>query len=126
MNRADAFEYADSPAISAEDWLVRVPAGLTSTDDLMDLVFRGLRFPGWAGENWNAMWDCIRDLSWIESRRVVLVHEDVPEIPEGDLREYLLVLADAVADWRSRAPAHELRVTFPARARTAIESALID
>jgi hypothetical protein len=32
-----------------------------------------LQFPSWFGENWDAFDDCVRDLDWMNSRRVVVI-----------------------------------------------------
>lgn len=33
-----------------------------------------LKFPDYFGYNWNAVYDCFCDLSWIQEREVVLIH----------------------------------------------------
>lgn len=125
MTKADAFDFIDSFQTTSEDFVVRIPVGIASTDALTDAIATSLHFPGWAGDNWNAVWDCITDLSWIEQERVIIVHEDVPQILSSDLFYYLQLLADAVVDARTTRPGrHVLHVAFPPVARAAIEARL--
>ncbi|WP_179816449.1 barstar family protein [Allostreptomyces psammosilenae] len=37
---------------------------------------RGLRFPSYFGRNWDALRDCLRDLSWIPARHYLVVVRD--------------------------------------------------
>lgn len=91
----------------------------TSGELILELS-RLLKFPSYAGKNWNAVYDCLRDFEWIEEREVVLIHEIVPDIPVDDLKLYLEVLSDSVSDWENF-PEHKFSVHFSARDRGAIE-----
>lgn len=101
---------------SAETYVARVPPGLTSTYSLLSALRDSLRFPDYFGLNWNALSDCLRDFHWLSQRAIVLVHDDLPGIPESDLALYLDVLAEAVRSWRPE-EGHSLRVLFPTQAR---------
>ena len=47
--------------------------GPTSRDALFDELDRGLRFPSYFGRNWDAVDECLRDLSWLPAEGYVLV-----------------------------------------------------
>lgn len=100
-----------------------VPAGVRDTKDLLRAVANALCFPAYFGENWNALFDCLRDFHWTDKRSIVLVHEDVPQIPANDLKVYLEILRDAVSDWKADEP-HELVVVFDKGSRDAVADAL--
>jgi hypothetical protein len=102
-------------------FLARVPSGVDSKTALLTTLAGRLELPGWFGHNWDALEECLRDLSWIEEREVVLVHEDLPAIE--DLDTYLQVLHSAADDWRE-GDDHALLVVFPREHKDAIESAL--
>ncbi|MFN8831451.1 MAG: barstar family protein [Labrys sp. (in: a-proteobacteria)] len=71
-----------------------------------------LGIPEYFGANWDAFDECLRDLSWVKERRLVLFHRDVPIAANPkDRRIYLEVLANAATDWRP-GEAHELIVAF--------------
>ncbi|MBU3869392.1 barstar family protein [Streptomyces sp. 4503] len=38
--------------------------GVTDKDGFLDRCARDLRFPDWYGRNWDALADCLTDLSW--------------------------------------------------------------
>src|SRR5688572_31813881 len=60
---------------------------------LLDELSSGLRFPDYFGGNWDALEECIGDLSWIPPGPVVLRHSDLPLVNDlADSRTYLAIL----------------------------------
>jgi len=100
-----------SPALVAE-----MPAGIETKEALLNELYRRLCFPDYFGDNWDALWECIRDLSWLPSGPVVLAHHDLPLA--GDVasqKTYLSILRDAV-EKRWPVPGQRFRdlvVVFP-------------
>lgn len=43
---------------------------------LLRAIAAALRFPGWFGQNWDALEDCLTDLSWLDAEGYVLVFDD--------------------------------------------------
>lgn len=103
-----------------QDFIARIPAGLASREALFEALSPALALPDYFGRNWDALSDCLRDLSWIKHRRVLILHEDVPMQRQDERSTYLDVLADAVRDWK-RDEDHELIVGFPETARRTVE-----
>lgn len=102
----------------------RIPAGIETKKQLLDALDANLGFPEYFGSNWDALWDCICDLSWLEPVQVVLVHDDLPMSSDRDsLRTYLSLLQDAVAAWKEK-PEHELLVVFPRDVEAAVRELL--
>ena len=118
MNDDQDFRFGDGRG-TGDDGAVRVfvPKATKTALDLMRIIARGLRFPAYFGESWNALFDCLCDLGWLEERQVIIVHEGIPEIPAEHLREYLRVLRDAVGSWEGDSEQHELLVYFPLGAK---------
>lgn len=100
------------------DFIARIPPGIKSREKLFGALRHQLRLPDYFGENWDALSDCLRDLSWIKARRVIVAHEDLPPLDSASLFSYLDVLADAVQDWKPDEN-HELVVIFPKTAQAA-------
>ena len=75
-----------------------------------------LQLPDYFGRNWDALEECLRDLSWLPPGRISLIHDALPELPPKDLRTYVDVLANAVSDWKPQ-ESYELVVVFPERDR---------
>jgi RNAse (barnase) inhibitor barstar len=113
------------PVWGKADFVARIPAGLAGRQPLLDSLRAALRLPAYFGNNWDALSDCLRDLSWIEHDRIAVVHEDLPALKPNDLRTYLEILSDSVHSWKPGA-AHELLVAFPNFARGGIENATMD
>ena len=111
---SDAFVYADdvrSVGIKHAH-AATVPSGIDGREELFRCLVRELKLPGHFGANWDALDECLRDLSWISERRVVLFHEALPDLELDPLTTYLEILRDAVLDWR-RDEDDELIVALP-------------
>lgn len=107
------FVYAEEPLSynTAEVFCVRIDPGIRVAEELIRSLYYLLWFPGYFGFNWDALFDCLRDFDWIPCRKIILMHESVPQLPENDLRIYLEILRDAVLEWHE-GEAHELEVVF--------------
>jgi hypothetical protein len=104
--------------------LVRVPAEFPDTKALLSWYAEALEFPDYFGMNWDAMDECLGDLSWISERKVVLHHSTVPLYAHPKEQEiYLDVLARAVLDWKP-GEEHELVVAFDPDCELALRAAL--
>jgi len=103
---------------------------------LFDAFGDGLLAPnGYFGLNWNAFEDSLMDLQWLPELKVNIIHENLPNLDEGDLKVYLEILGSAVSKWNSpktlslqeKFPEfipHELIVCFPVRYQAFISSVL--
>ncbi|HUK05977.1 MAG TPA: barstar family protein [Burkholderiales bacterium] len=77
-------------------------AGATDKDKLVARVAAALEFPSWFGGNWDALEDCLCDLSWMTAAGHVLLLTgavDVPRVERGTLVD---ILAAAAASWAER------------------------
>lgn len=119
------FRFFDSPPSydAAEVFYVRVDPEISLSEELLKSLYYLLWFPGYFGFNWDALYDCLRDLGWIPCRKVVLVHETLPDLPEEDLKVYLEILRDSVLDWGGDQE-HELEVFFRSADRCRVEKIL--
>ncbi|HEY8210550.1 MAG TPA: barstar family protein [Myxococcaceae bacterium] len=114
----DDSDLPGSPALVAE-----VPGGIKTREALLDALDQRLHFPDYFGGNWDALWECIRDLSWLPVGPVVLKHHDLPLA--GDVagqKAYVSILRDTV-EKKWTAPGRSLRdlvVVFPQETREQI------
>jgi Tol biopolymer transport system component len=77
--------------------VVRIEA---SAGALFDAVARALNFPDWFGANWDALEDCLSDLSWREGDGQVLLFL---QAPTGEALGTLIdVLSSAAQYWAGR------------------------
>jgi hypothetical protein len=111
-----------------EGFIARVPNTVADKDELMAILARELRFPDYFGENWDALRDCLRDLSWLPDYRIIINHEGIPrQVANDDLAIYLEILLVTVREWRlEETSEHDLVVVFPETDREAIERLLIE
>jgi len=129
------FEFSDDPAASLADpptahdrspLVVNLPSGLRSKQKLLAEYVRQLSLPEYFGWNWDALDECLRDLSWLEpDRPVVIVHAALPFHGHKHPRQtYLELLRDAVRFWTDGPRPDRLRVIFSRRAETTIRQML--
>lgn len=77
-------------------------AGAAGKDALMDCVARALAFPRWFGGNWDALEDCLTDLSWSSAGGHVLLIEGAGDLSGDERGIFIDILASAAAWWADR------------------------
>jgi len=71
-------------------------------DTLLAGVARSLGFPEWFGGNWDALEDCLCDLSWRPGAGHILLFRAVGGVPADELSVLLDVLGSSAAFWTER------------------------
>jgi len=113
------FLFTDDPAAygRGDTLLLMVPAGLADKRAVLAWYAEALRFPSYFGENWDALNDCLSDLSWIVEKNILISHHDMPlTTAPADRSIYLDVLANAVHHWIDD-EGHKFSVSSPERFR---------
>jgi len=110
------FSFVDSPIdfCNSKAIVVRIPRGIRSKEKLFAIYTNALRFPQYFGWNWDALEECLRDLSWLPPNRpIAIVHEELPFGPGGDNRGiYLDLLGSILRHW-SQAGDRAVQVVMP-------------
>jgi hypothetical protein len=119
-NLPSGFIFANAAPAGPSTHVVQIGPGVRRKRQLWAAFERGLPLPDYFGRNWDALDECLRDLSWLaEPRRIRIEHDDVPFAPGGRNRsDYLALLADLIA---GGAP---LQVVFPPACREDVARAL--
>ena len=97
-----AFVFDEKPelpfAIVAE-----IPSGISSKRELLSALSRSLHFPSYFGHNWDALDECLTDLSWLPAGDVLVIHKDLPlEMDSEACSIYLSILWDAAKRWEQQ------------------------
>jgi RNAse (barnase) inhibitor barstar len=74
--------------------------GADSKEELLDRIAQALSFPGWFGRNWDALEDCLIDLSWCPAGGHVFVFEGFTL--GDDVGVLIDVLAASAEFWAAR------------------------
>lgn len=89
-------EIADAVKRGSLDF-IRIP--ITEKSALLKSIAKALDFPDWFGENWDALEDCLTDLSWREAAGHVLVFEGAGALAPDERGILVDVLASAAQFW---------------------------
>src|SRR5262245_23923089 len=75
---------------------------VTGKSALLRRIAARLGFPAWFGENWDALEDCLTDLSWLEGEGCVVVFEGFQFLPADELGVLIAVAISAAECWTER------------------------
>jgi RNAse (barnase) inhibitor barstar len=115
------FIFLDSPAEFRDPAavVVRLPRGIRSKKKLLAIFADKLHFPRYFGKNWDALEECLRNLSWIPMNQpIVIVHEDLPFGAGGANRGIYLELLRSVLDHWSASGDRTVQAIMPAAIQT--------
>ncbi len=71
--------------------------------DFLEVLSRGLQFPAWFGQNWDALDDCLTDMSWHRGKGFVVILDHCDALRHAaplDFATALDILAAAAETWR--------------------------
>lgn len=77
-------------------------SGATDKEALLSCIAQSLYFPEWFGGNWDALEDCLSDLSWMTAGGYVLLIEGAADLPLVERGTLIDILASAAASWAER------------------------
>ena len=123
MNSPFIFSEAPSTFRDAGSLLVRIPRGIRSKEKLFCIYRDGLRLPKYFGWNWDALDECLRDLSWLPATQpIAIVHEDFTFGSGGHNRAiYLDLLKEIVQHW-SATSERKFQIILPTSLRDDLEA----
>jgi barstar (barnase inhibitor) len=77
-------------------------AGAAGKEALLARIAGALAFPAWFGGNWDALEDCLGDLSWMTAAGYVLLFESAADLPLDERGTLVDILASVAASWAER------------------------
>lgn len=95
---------ADAPSFNAADAALECRIDLSDCRDKATLLARlasALQFPDWFGHNWDALADCLTDLSWLPAPgyRIVLTHAEALRAADPETLATAVEVLDTAAAW---------------------------
>ncbi len=84
------------------DVVERSLAAAKSKEELLKTLAQALGFPKWFGGNWDALEDCLSDLSWRDAEAWALILRNFDAVPRDDLGVLVEVLGSAAQFWAGR------------------------
>ncbi|MBR0705334.1 barstar family protein [Bradyrhizobium liaoningense] len=111
------FAFGDDGASHDAAVHANVPQSITTKRALLTAIATQLSFPDYFGGNWDALEECIRDLSWLPSGRVLVTHVDVPLVEDVRSAMVYVAILKGAASKLSTSEHHPLSIVFPAQYR---------
>lgn len=104
------FDFYSAVEAASDYTVIRVPKHLDAKEQLLRNLAAALQFPNYFGFNWDALDDCLSDLSWLPSTNIQLLHEDVPLISQPvEAMKYLKTLEHVLKEPGQK----KMKVSFP-------------
>lgn len=98
-----ALRGAAAPGLLA--WMELDTRAARNKDEFLAACARDLRFPGWFGDNWDALADCLQDFSWWPGPDRVLLWHGASRFAAHAPDEFataLEIFRDAAIYWKGR------------------------
>ncbi len=91
-----------SAALARERRVIDVALdGLTDKTQILDALAQRFDMPRWFGHNWDALYDCLTDLSWLPANGYVLILTHAA--PDSNAAPILTdLLTDCCEHWQDR------------------------
>jgi RNAse (barnase) inhibitor barstar len=96
---------------------------ISSKDLLLDYLARAMAFPEYFGRNWDALDECMNDLSWWDARGFVLVYERADILlahSPKDFETLIQIVADASTSWYVEGTPFHVIITGPSSVAQAV------
>ncbi|MEY3201441.1 MAG: hypothetical protein RIR70_991 [Pseudomonadota bacterium] len=77
--------------------------GVRDKDAFLDRIAQGMGFPEWFGANWDALSDCLADLSWVEGEGYLVLLENCADFVANAQADFLVaadIFNTTAALWR--------------------------
>lgn len=111
---------------SKSEWIeneivVDLKSGINDKKQLFLIYKNKLQFPDYFGYNWDALYDCLTDMSWIKNKKIIIIHHDIPLSNDiQDLKKYINLLNDVCDSWKDDFQ-HHIEIYFPLIFKNTIE-----
>lgn len=125
MKPGDSWIFGEASEIQPDDAVVvNIAASVVTKAELFNAYEVSLGFPDYFGANWDAFEECIRDLSWVPTRLIVLSHNGLPFADSPDLLAmYISILDSATKKWVTLMD-HDIMIRFPRECENTIREIL--
>ena len=118
------FHYLDSVDTHGTNVFYFEIINVHTKNELLSAYNIHLKFP-YFGFNWDALKDSLCGLNeWIKEKEIVVIHRELPHLPDKELRIYITVLYDVCELWEKYPDVLSFQVFFAEKDKTTISEIL--
>ena len=85
---------------------------INNKNNLLEEIKIKLKTPDYFGFNWDALNDCLNDFHWIKEKKIIFVHDRIPNLDDSEMNIYLGILIEALKSWGEEEE-HYFELIFP-------------
>ena len=120
MNNFFYFDNKLDACDSEETKVFFITKNIDNKSQLFNIFSNELKFPDYFGNNWDAFFECLTDLSFFKVKDILIVHNDIPFKNDAHNRNiYMNLLLDVIENWKNSLE-HNVFVFFPEEYRKEI------
>jgi len=98
------------PTINQSAFVATIGAMVRDKSELLHEFSRVLLFPEYFGNNWDALNDCLCDLTWIKERGIVIVFESISHLDNKTQEILIDILNEVVQFWNINNELHDIEI----------------
>jgi RNAse (barnase) inhibitor barstar len=119
------FIFVETPQsyLCNNSFIVKMSEDVCNKDDIIRDFSEKLAFPSSFGNNWDALYDSLCDLHWINEERIIILYNYIPFLEKNEAKIILNIFNDVLNTWENDGT-HRIDFVFPAKQKHEIENIL--
>ena len=98
------------PDVTQNAFVVFIRATTKGKGELLKELSESLLFPDYFGNNWDALRDCLSDLTWISEKKIIIVFESISQLDYMTQEVLIEILDDVVQFWNTNSDLHDIEI----------------
>ena len=95
-----------------QDTFVAYIISVNDKKELLSELAEKLLFPDYFGNNWDALNDCLHDLTWLNEKKIVIVFESISHLDSETLDDLIDILNGTVQFWNIHNDLHDVEIVI--------------
>jgi len=98
------------PNTDQNTFVASIRSTVKDKNELLSEISKTLLFPNYFGCNWDALNDCLCDLTWINEKKILIVFESISQLDSKTQEVLLEILNQIVQFWNTNDDIHDIEI----------------